>query len=79
MNKKEILLYFAFPFFMINYSAIINFKIEIKRQGIMKREKNKEKILIQWLLDRMSMLEGVSNKTNRQVKELKKMIKENKK
>ena len=45
----------------------------------MKREKNKEKILIQWLLDRMSMLEGVSNKTNRQVKELKKMIKENKK
>ena len=91
MNKKEILIYFAFPFFMINYSAILNFQIEIKRQEFKKIEKsmkneikkkikeNEKKILILWVIERVSFLERASIETKRQFEELKNMIEKNKK
>ena len=79
---------------MINYSAILNFYIEIKRQEFKKiekrvkneikkkskeNEKNEKKILILWVLERVSFLERASNETKRQFEELKNMIEENKK
>ena len=76
---------------MINYSAILNFQIEIKRQEFKKIEKsmkneikkkikeNEKKILILWVIERVSFLERASIETKRQFEELKNMIEKNKK